>query len=189
MNYIKWAKHFEKENQETTWTYGIFQKLIEEHCSAKEDLILVEVGVARGGHARHLLNNFDKFKLLYGIDPHSTGYDDSDSFSKKSQEEFNYLHVWVNQYCSDKRFKLIRSTSEYVAPSFEDESIDAIYIDGDHTYNGCKKDIEQWLPKVKKGGLIAGDDFSRYFPGTVKAVQELVPNASTIGQTWYWRKI
>ena len=31
--------------------------------------------------------------------------------------------------------------------------MDAIYIDGDHTYEGAKSDIEIWLPKLKIGGL------------------------------------
>ena len=33
---------------------------------------------------------------------------------------------------------------------FEDNSIDAIYIDGDHSYEGVKNDLELYYPKVKK---------------------------------------
>ena len=42
---------------------------------------------------------------------------------------------------------------------FPDEYFDLIYIDADHTYHGCKQDIKDWYPKVKKGGFLTGDDF------------------------------
>ena len=83
---------------------------------------------------------------------------------------------------------MIRSKSQYVAPSFEDHSIDAIYIDGDHTYKGVKTDINAWIDKVKIGGLIAGDDFNQ-FKGTKRAVKELIPNYELCdNDTWYWVK-
>ena len=42
---------------------------------------------------------------------------------------------------------------------FEDNSIDAIYIDGNHSYEAVIEDIKNWSPKVKQGGLIIGDDY------------------------------
>ena len=37
---------------------------------------------------------------------------------------------------------------------FEDQSIDLLHIDGSHEYETIRKDFENWLPKVKKGGRI-----------------------------------
>ena len=34
---------------------------------------------------------------------------------------------------------------------------DAIYIDGDHTYDGVKKDITLWEKKIVSGGIMVGD--------------------------------
>ena len=188
--YKKWSDSFEHQNKTTTWSYGYFQKLIETECKFKTNLTLVEVGVGRGGHIRHLLDNFgDNINKIYGVDPHLSGYNDKkDFFSKKQQEEFEYLHVWVRNYCNDEKFELIRSKSQYVAPSFEDHSIDAIYIDGDHTYEGVKTDINAWIDKVKIGGLISGDDFDQ-FKGTKQAVKELIPSYKLYdNNTWYWIK-
>jgi len=52
-----------------------------------------------------------------------------------------------------------RNYSHLVAQSFPDEYFDFVYIDALHTYKGCKIDIESWWPKVKPGGLFAGDDY------------------------------
>ena len=41
------------------------------------------------------------------------------------------------------------SKEEY--KNFEDKSIDFLFIDGDHTFKGCRKDIELWFPKIKRG--------------------------------------
>jgi hypothetical protein len=46
----------------------------------------------------------------------------------------------------------------FAASMFEDESIDFMFIDGDHSTEAVLRDIEMWLPKVKKGGILAGDD-------------------------------
>jgi predicted O-methyltransferase YrrM len=51
----------------------------------------------------------------------------------------------------------------------------AVFIDGDHEYDGVKEDIEAWMPKVRKGGILAGHDYqSGSFPGVDKAVQEVL---------------
>lgn len=56
---------------------------------------------------------------------------------------------------------------------FEDESVDLIYIDAGHTYAQTKADIEQWYPKIKKGGVLYFDDYSQEcWPGVVQAVDE-----------------
>jgi cephalosporin hydroxylase len=47
---------------------------------------------------------------------------------------------------------------QFAASMFEDESIDFMFIDGDHSTEAVLRDIEIWLPKVKTGGILAGDD-------------------------------
>lgn len=59
---------------------------------------------------------------------------------------------------------------------FPDGHFDWIYVDGDHTYEGCAADLRMYLPKVKEGGFIVCDDYCEeglnYF-GVKKAVDEL----------------
>jgi predicted O-methyltransferase YrrM len=70
---------------------------------------------------------------------------------------------------------------------FSDEYFDFIYIDGNHSYDAVKDDLTKWYPKLKKGGLIAGDDYSKlaeeklfnYNFGVKRAVDEFATRTAT----------
>ena len=48
-----------------------------------------------------------------------------------------------------------------------------MFIDGDHSYEAAKADIEAWRPKVRTGGLLNGHDYdSTRFPGMYRAVDQ-----------------
>ena len=67
------------------------------------------------------------------------------------------------------------SDSVAAAASYADASLDFVFIDGDHSYEGVKKDIIAWLPKVKPGGIIAGHDYASWFPDTMRGIEECFP--------------
>jgi predicted O-methyltransferase YrrM len=76
-----------------------------------------------------------------------------------------------------------------VVDEFEDNSFDFIYIDASHTYEDTKKDIELYLPKVKKGGIIGGHDYQQdEFPGVKKSVLELVGKPDEVFRDYSWVK-
>ena len=52
-----------------------------------------------------------------------------------------------------------RLPSDEAAVSFADDYFDLIYIDGNHSYEYVKADIASYLPKVKPGSFITGDDY------------------------------
>lgn len=56
---------------------------------------------------------------------------------------------------------------------FDDKSIDFIFIDADHSYEGVKSDILAWAPKMKPGSTICGHDHRSEYPGVEKAVKEI----------------
>jgi predicted O-methyltransferase YrrM len=56
----------------------------------------------------------------------------------------------------------IQGNSNQVHENFENESLDFIYIDGDHSWTGVKNDITLWWPKLKPGGIMAGHDYFEY---------------------------
>jgi predicted O-methyltransferase YrrM len=58
---------------------------------------------------------------------------------------------------------------------FQDQSLDFVFIDGNHAYEYVKEDIEIWTPKVKKGGIVSGHDYyitKTNNVGVVQAVNE-----------------
>jgi len=67
----------------------------------------------------------------------------------------------------------LRMTSEEASRTFADASVDFLFVDGDHSYEGVSSDIRNWLPKMKPGKTMAGHDIDR--PGVRKAVDEAFP--------------
>jgi predicted O-methyltransferase YrrM len=88
----------------------------------------------------------------------------------------------------ERKYKAIRATSKAASKKFKNESLDVVFIDLTHTYESVKEDIELWLPKVKKGGHIAGDDYHENWKGVIQAVDELLPHATFIDDCWIYQK-
>lgn len=59
-----------------------------------------------------------------------------------------------------------REKSSVAIPKFKDNYFDWVYIDGNHDYEFVLGDLRMCLPKMKRGGVIAGDDYVR--PGPAK---------------------
>ena len=54
-----------------------------------------------------------------------------------------------------------------------ENSIDFLFIDGDHSYEGVKNDFEMYKPLVSKGGIIVLDDIYKKDEGVPKLWNEL----------------
>ena len=54
---------------------------------------------------------------------------------------------------------LIKKTSMEALDDFKDESLDFVYIDGNHKIKYIVEDIFEWYRKIKKGGVISGHDY------------------------------
>lgn len=69
---------------------------------------------------------------------------------------------------------------------------DLVYLDGDHSYEGCKRDIELYQDKARV--ILCGDDYSPRMEsdgvtpcfGVIEAVTELLPDAQHVGPFWWW---
>ena len=84
--------------------------------------------------------------------------------------------------------EIVQGYSWDVAPQFPDLSLDFVFVDGCHEYDAVKRDISTYLPKMKMGAIMAGDDFSNnLFPGVIRAVQEsfFVHGWKVRGVTWW----
>ena len=86
------------------------------------------------------------------------------------------------------QIQLIISDSVGAAHLFADASLDWVHLDARHDYASLKADIEAWLPKIKSGGWLSGDDYNEEkWPEVVKAVGDLLPGAAVwSNQQWRW---
>lgn len=119
----------------------------------------VEVGVFKAQFSKHLLKNWDG--TLWLVDPwrafeEGEGYVDASNHKK---HQTAYLEAMQNIEGFESRAFMLRGLSSDMASRFEDNSLDLVYIDGNHAYDWVKEDIELWWPKIKKGGVIAGHDY------------------------------
>jgi hypothetical protein len=119
----------------------------------------VEVGVAAGDYSAVILRANPQLSDMYGVDPFQPyrGYKDFvklgtfDSLEKKAE---NLLGGFTN-------YKFIKEFSVDAVKHFEDNSLDFVYIDGNHAEPYVSQDIEMWTKKVRKGGIVSGHDYAR----------------------------
>jgi hypothetical protein len=152
----------------------------------------VEINNNPDSFSNAILNN-SNLSLLYSI--HS-GFQEDDETSEnttKINNQFDLQNSLPTQTTirGMDHHKTIQTSSEEASKLFKDQTIDFVYIDGDHTYKGCKSDISLWWPKVKIGGIISGygylDGPFDYF-GVKSAVDEFTTKTNQklfiIKQDW-----
>lgn len=127
-------------------------------------LTILEIGSYAGDSARIFAERFGK---VICVDPWQNGYDDRDAASYQHPMKIVEKQFDERVAGFDNVIK-IKMTSEKAISRVI--SIDGVYIDGLHTYGGVKKDIELWAEKALK--FVAGHDYQKRFPGTIKAVNE-----------------
>jgi hypothetical protein len=154
----------------------------------------VEVGVKEGKFSAHLLRNFQSLRMI-GVDPYEQqpqsgelGYEDYSGWSFDRILE----QLKGNTGSFGDRFRLIRKYSEDAAPEIDDGSIDFVFIDAQHTYEGVKSDIALWRGKVREGGILCGHDydFTRpRFADVIRAVDESLGKVETAADHVWWKRL
>ena len=133
--------------------------------------VMVEVGSFAGESAEEFLKH-EQIAHFHAVGPMMGGYDDSDPASfahpmKGIEAEFDQR---VQPFV--ERVTKHRMTSAAAIHRFPDRSLDFVYIDALHTYEGAKIDINMWRHKIKPGGILGGHDYEPTFPGVIQAVDE-----------------
>lgn len=118
----------------------------------------VEVGVAAGEYSEILLKANPNLKLT-GVDawiPY-TGYNDykKQSTLDKLETQARGLRTIYDNY------SVMKALSVAAMNGFSDDSLDFCYIDSNHKEPYISQDIEGWYKKVKKGGILAGHDYTK----------------------------
>jgi predicted O-methyltransferase YrrM len=108
----------------------------------------VEIGVGHGGYSYYILKNSD-VERLYSVDP----WDGSAEFRPGSYEETVKSLAEFGE-----RSVIMKEVSGEAVNKIADDSIDFIYIDGDHSEAAVENDLRVWYPKMKKDGIISGHD-------------------------------
>ncbi len=151
------------------------------------DSVGAEIGVWRGDFSARILRSVRPTRL-HLIDPWAFRRDEAHSEAwyggraaadQRAMDEI-YEHV-VGRFRKEAAAGIVevhRLPSAEAAALFEDASLDWVYVDADHLYEAVRADLELFDPKVRSGGLIAGDDYGQtgwWEDGVTRAVDEFVP--------------
>lgn len=125
----------------------------------------VEVGVYKGEFTELFLK---EGLYVYAIDPW-LAYSEQ---SRQERQEFLYRHT-LRELKKYPNCEIIRKSSMDAVKDFKDNSLDFVYLDGDHSFQAITNDICEWEKKVKIGGILAGHDYtgqsSQFVPYVVDA--------------------
>lgn len=147
--------------------------LLYELAKACQDGCIVEVGSYRGRSAVALgRGSLDGHKApVYAIEPHEefTGVLGG-KFGPPDRAAFYTAMLATSCY---HIVRLVNLSSELVAPGWN-KKISLLFIDGDHSYIGVKRDFDCWSPHLTPGALIAFDDSTNPAIGPGQLIDELV---------------
>jgi hypothetical protein len=145
--------------------------------------VAAEIGVHEGRFSARILEVTSP-RLLHLIDPwiHETSevYRDAwyggqiDAQAKMDTRHQEVCRRFAAQIAAG-RVEVHRMTSALAAQHIPDASLDWVYIDGNHLYEFVRDDLELFMPKVRSGGCIAGDDYGVdgwWSDGVERAVDE-----------------
>lgn len=150
-----------------------------------------ELGVHNGVNFKHLINTCPNLELigvdLYAAQPENNGPEKwtpgENGHPWKHEDYFRDMKSFCEKHPG--RAFIFKDYTTSVADKFIEEHFDFVFIDADHGYEGCLRDIKAWAPKVKKGGYVIGHDI--HFPTVEKAVTEYFgPNSWNVEDDFMW---
>ena len=177
------TSHSRKSRMPEKFHWHALEQFINKHGWTKG----AELGVRWGQTSLYLLENCPKLKMI-GVDlmkkqPSNIGP------GKETYQQWPW-DVYESAICKieddyPKRFKMYRMRMSQAAQIIADESLDFVFIDGDHSTEGVSCDIRCWAPKVKPDGMIMGHDINL---DSVKAAVDwfFVDKWDTRWEHWNW---
>jgi hypothetical protein len=156
---------------DTDKNYAPYYKVLPELIKQNDYKIGIEIGVFCGGHAKAIVDA--GVDMLIGIDPYKQ-YNPGMPLMDM-QSDWDVLYNIVSSRLKGHNYMPLRVDSDEALSMLEDEQYDFIFIDGLHTYNQLVKDLANYSPLIREGGVIACHDYNHgSFPELTTAINEFV---------------
>ena len=130
--------------------------------SLKRNAKIIEIGSWKG-KSTYCLTKGLKSGIVYAIDPFDASGDVESEKTYRSKLNNKTLFEEFNEKMTElgviNKIQVRKGYSFDFISDFSDESIDFLFIDGDHSIEGTKFDFENYFPKLKKGGFLAFHDY------------------------------
>lgn len=132
-------------------------------CRRVENLrpkTILEIGTARGGSLFAFVKLADPAAQIFSIDlPNGDFGGGYPAYRRAFYESFKRPHQQLSLMRTDSH---LQETVDTLKELLKSQPLDFLFIDGDHTYEGVKKDFELYAPMVRSGGLIAFHDIAEH---------------------------
>jgi hypothetical protein len=140
-----------------------------------------EIGIQNGNFTKFILNSCNISPVI-GVDPFlpcfgkqcGWSHSQNDIVADQKMQLKTKLNCLKNLSQFGNRFKFFNMTSIEYGLTLQDQSLDIIFIDGDHSEEGVYQDLTIFYKKIKKGGMIVGHDYGGNF-GKSEAVVQVKP--------------
>jgi hypothetical protein len=127
-------------------------------CEIQGYTVGLEIGVAYGENAEKILEHFTGH--LHLVDPWTEQpkavWPDGSCIGNP-EHCFVYCHGKLSRF--KPRYTVHRMMSDEAVSKFDNGSLDFVYLDGNHSRPQVDRDLENWWPKIKAGGIFGGHDY------------------------------
>lgn len=157
-----------------------------------ENIVGAEIGTARGEGAYYILEKCSNVKKLYTIDPYKeytdwVGVIRQDILDRQEEIAKKNLSQW------ESRIEMIKEKSKKASYKFQKESLDFVFIDGDHSEDSVLEDMLKYYDKVKPSGIFSGNCYNLEsvrkailkFQNETKARRPILKSTNS---TWFFYK-
>jgi len=193
MNFEEANKKY-KLNQIKGWMDSCDMEWLFEQSQKMKNSKIVEIGSWQGKSTSAILSAMDKSNTLSCIDTWK-GTIGEDGFYDDVQVAFETFKNNIHKFNQDVNI-IIKNSIESLE-DIEDNSIDWLFLDADHSEEAATIDINNWIKKMKKGSLFSGHDWQ--FPSIKSAIKNTIKNIDgytthqnkqneTVGSIW-WKRI
>jgi predicted O-methyltransferase YrrM len=157
---------------------------------AKDGAHFVEVGAWKGKSAAYMAVEIANSGKRIGFDcvDHFLGSDEPQHHADADVKAGRLFEAFtINIAPVAHLVRVIKLTSTDAAASYRPASLDLVFLDGAHDLDNVRADIAAWRPKIKPGGVMAGDDWN--WPGVKAAVREAFASPEILGEAKgvHWR--
>lgn len=124
----------------------------------KGKLVGVEIGVCLANTTEAFVKGIKNLKKLYAIDNYPIFVDFGGEDLNEERQNLMKKAAKKKLIPYKDKVEFLNVSSEEFVKTLKDESLDFVFIDGDHSFEAALKDFQNYYPKIKKGGIFAGHD-------------------------------
>lgn len=146
-----------------------------------------EIGVNKADYSLELLNRIPDCHLICVDIWEEYKY----NIRTKNDQDKNYQIACnrLQPFIDNGRVTILKMSSMQAVEQYYDNSLDFVFIDGDHTFDYCCMDIIRWSQKVRSGGMIGVHDYLAMRKGGVMKAVEAYTHCHNISPWFVTREI